>query len=118
MTIMLTPFMSCGAKLPIYALFAGAFFGAYKGFVVFSMYIIGMLTAVVMGALFKKTLFKQNKAPFIMELPPYRRPLVKSVIKNTWEKTKGFIIKAGTVIFAMSIVIWLLQNFFSDTKNG
>lgn len=116
MTIMLTPFMSCGAKLPIYALFAGAFFGAYKGFMVFSMYIIGMLTAVVMGALFKKTLFKQNKAPFIMELPPYRRPLVKSVIKNTWEKTKGFIIKAGTVIFAMSIVIWLLQNFSPTLK--
>ncbi|MGN1481840.1 ferrous iron transport protein B [Porcipelethomonas sp.] len=124
MTIMLTPFMSCGAKLPIYALFAGAFFGAYKGFVVFSMYIIGLVMAIIMGAIFKKTLFKENKAPFVMELPPYRRPLVKSVLKNTWEKTKGFIIKAGTIIFAMSIVIWLLQNltpslhFTSDSSDS
>lgn len=116
MTIMLTPFMSCGAKLPIYALFAGAFFGAYKGFVVFSMYIIGLVMAIVMGAVFKKTLFKENKAPFVMELPPYRRPLVKSVVKNTWEKTKGFIIKAGTIIFAMSIIIWLLQNLTTSLR--
>lgn len=111
MTIMLTPFMSCGAKLPIYALFAGAFFGAYQGLVVFSMYILGLLTAIIMGAVFKKTLFKKNNAEFIMELPPYRMPMPESVLKNTWEKTKGFIVKAGTVIFSMSVVIWLLQNF-------
>ena len=97
-------------------LIAGAFFGAYKGFVVFSMYIIGLVMAIVMGAVFKKTLFKENKAPFVMELPPYRRPLVKSVVKNTWEKTKGFIIKAGTIIFAMSIIIWLLQNLTTSLR--
>lgn len=111
MTIMLIPFMSCGAKIPIYALFAETFFGKYKGLAVFSMYLVGMIMAVLMGWILSKTLFKETKAAFIMELPPYRCPMLKSVVKNTWEKTKGFIIKAGTVIFAMSIVIWFLQNF-------
>ncbi|MGN1114090.1 MAG: ferrous iron transport protein B [Oscillospiraceae bacterium] len=111
MTIMLIPFMSCGAKLPIYALFAGAFFKKYKGLVVFSMYLIGFLLAILVGLILKKTVFKSNKAPFIMELPTYRVPMVKSVLKNTWDKCRGFIVKAGTVIFAMSIVIWVLQSF-------
>ncbi|MGN1133321.1 MAG: ferrous iron transport protein B, partial [Oscillospiraceae bacterium] len=111
MTIMLIPFMSCGAKLPIYALFAGAFFKKYKGLVVFSMYLIGFLLAILVGLILKKTVFKSNKAPFIMELPTYRVPMVKSVLKNTWDKCRGFIVKAGTVIFAMSIVIWILQSF-------
>ncbi|MGN1133314.1 MAG: ferrous iron transport protein B, partial [Oscillospiraceae bacterium] len=111
MTIMLIPFMSCGAKLPIYALFAGAFFKKYKGLVVFSMYLIGFLLAILVGLILKKTVFRSNKAPFIMELPTYRVPMVKSVLKNTWDKCRGFIIKAGTVIFAMSIVIWILQSF-------
>ena len=111
MTIMLIPFMSCGAKLTIYALFAGAFFSAYKGLIVFSMYMIGFIVAILTGLVLKKTVFKGNMAPFIMELPPYRLPMPMSVLRNTWEKCKGFIVKAGTVIFAMSIVIWLLQNF-------
>ena len=111
MTIMLVPFMSCGAKLPIYALFAGALFSAHQGLVVFSMYLLGFVIAILVGLLLKATLFKNNMAPFLLELPPYRMPLPKSVLKNTWEKAKGFILKAGTVIFAMSIVIWLLQNF-------
>lgn len=111
MTIMLTPFMSCGAKLPIYALFAGAFFKSYQGLAVFSMYIIGIVIAAIMGLIFKKTLFKENASTFVMELPPYRRPLLKSILKNTWEKTRGFIIKAGTVILSMSVLIWILQNF-------
>lgn len=111
MTIMLTPFMSCGAKLPIYALFAGAFFKSYQGLAVFSMYIIGIIIAAIMGLIFRKTLFKENKSSFVMELPPYRRPLIRSILKNTWEKTRGFIIKAGTVILSMSVIIWILQNF-------
>ena len=111
MTIMLIPFMSCGAKLTIYALFAGAFFTAYQGLVVFSMYLIGFIVAILLGLILKKTIFKGNMAPFIMELPPYRLPMPLSVLRNTWEKCKGFIVKAGTIIFAMSIVIWLLQNF-------
>lgn len=110
-TILLIPFMSCGAKLPVYALFAGVFFSAHQGLVVFSMYIIGFVLAILIGLILKKTVFKTNKAPFIMELPTYRLPMLSSVLKNTWEKCRGFLIKAGTIIFAMSIVIWILQSF-------
>lgn len=111
MTILLIPFMSCGAKLTIYALFAGAFFAQWQGLVVFSMYLLGFTVAILAGLILKKTVFKESMAPFVMELPPYRLPMPRSVLRNTWEKCKGFIIKAGTVIFSMSIVIWLLQNF-------
>ena len=111
MTILLIPFMSCGARLTIYALFAGALFDRYKGLVVFSMYLIGFFVAISVGLILKKTIFKESTAPFLMELPPYRLPLPDSVLRNTWGKCKGFIIKAGTVIFSMSVVIWLLQNF-------
>lgn len=110
-TILLIPFMSCGAKLPIYALFAGTFFSAYQGLAVFSMYIIGFILAIITGLILKKTVFKTNSAPFIMELPSYRLPMISAVLKNTWDKCKGFIIKAGTIIFAMSVVIWALQSF-------
>lgn len=110
MTIMLVPFLSCGAKLPIYALFAGTFFAAHQGLVVFSMYALGLFLAILVGMALKATLFRENSAPFLMELPPYRMPLPRSVLKSTGEKCKGFVVKAGTVIFAMSIVIWLLQN--------
>ncbi len=116
MTIMLIPFMSCGAKLPIYALIAGAFFKSYQGLAVFSMYITGIIMAAIMGLIFRKTIFKNNKASFVMELPPYRRPLLKSVLKNTWDKTKGFIVKAGTVILSLSVLIWILQNFSPSLK--
>lgn len=110
-TIMLIPFMSCGAKLPIYALFAGTFFSEHQGLVVFSMYAIGFVLAMLAGIILKKTVFKQNSAPFIMELPSYRLPLLSSVLKNTWDKCRGFIVKAGTLIFAMTVVIWVLQSF-------
>lgn len=110
-TILLIPFMSCGAKLPVYALFAGVFFAAHQGLVVFSMYITGFALAILIGLILKKTIFKTNQAPFVMELPAYRLPMLSSVLKNTWDKCRGFIIKAGTVIFAMSIVIWALQSF-------
>ena len=110
LTILLIPFMSCGAKLTIYALFAGTFFPRHKGLVVFSMYLLGFLMAVLAGIGLKKSLFRDSQAPFILELPPYRLPMPASVLRNTWEKCKGFIVKAGTVIFSMSVVIWLLQN--------
>lgn len=116
MTILLIPFMSCGAKLPIYALFAGLFFASHQSLVVLSMYAIGFATAIIIGLILKKTLFKQNMAPFIMELPTYRMPVFKNVVKNTWEKCRGFIVKAGTIIFAMSIVIWLLQSFTTSFR--
>lgn len=120
MTVMLTPYMSCSARLPVYALFAGVFFKSHQGLAVFSMYIIGIIMAAVMGLIYKKTLFRENKAAFVMELPPYRLPGINSVLKNTWEKTSGFIVKAGTVILSMSVVIWVLQNFsvsFTFTGN-
>ena len=111
LTIMLTPFMSCGAKLPIYALFAGIFFEEHQGLVVFSLYILGMVVAVLCGLLLKNTLFKGERSAFVMELPPYRMPTLKSTLLHMWDKCKGFLVKAGTVIFSMSILIWLLQNF-------
>ncbi len=111
LTIILTPFMSCGARLPIYALFAGAFFPQNQGLVVFSMYVLGIIVAIASGIILKKTLFRGNQAPFVMELPAYRLPSISTILLHVWEKTKGFLVKAGTIIFAMSVVIWFLQNF-------
>lgn len=111
LTIMITPFMSCGARLPIYALFATAFFDEYRGIVVFSMYILGMIIAIVAGLFLKSTLFKGDSSTFLLELPTYRLPTPKSVVLHMWDKAKGFLMKAGTVIFAMSVMVWLLQNF-------
>ena len=111
LTIMLLPFMSCGAKLPIYALFAGLFFEKNQGLVVLSMYLIGFALAIIVGLILHKTVFKGSMAPFVLELPTYRMPMPAAILKNTWDKCKGFIIKAGTVIFAMSVLIWFLQTF-------
>lgn len=118
MTIMLTPFMSCGAKLPVYALFTGIFFPRYGYAIIFCLYAAGLLMAVLCGILFGKTIFKNRRTSFIMELPPYRMPHFSSVIKNTWEKTKDFLLKAGSVIFSLSIVIWLLQNILSGVEES
>lgn len=117
LTMMLTPFMSCGARLPVYALFAGAFFANNQGIIVFSMYILGVIVAIVTGIILKKTLFKGESAPFVMELPPYRMPLPHSIALHVWEKCRGFLIKAGTVIFSMSILVWLCQNFSPDLRS-
>ena len=111
MTILLTPFMSCGAKLPVYGLFAAAFFAKGQGLVVFSLYLLGMLTMVLVGLILRKTAFREGDTPFLMELPPYRWPTVKNVARRLWERAKDFLVRAGTVIFAMSVVIWFLQSF-------
>lgn len=111
MTMMLLPFMSCGARLPIYAMFAGVFFPEWQGLVVFSLYLLGVLVAVLVGVVLRKTLFRGEAAPFVMELPPYRAPLFQSVVQHVWEKCKGFLVKAGTVIFSMSVLVWVLQSF-------
>ncbi|MBP1759781.1 MAG: feoB [Firmicutes bacterium] len=111
LTILLTPFMSCGARLPIYAVFAGAFFAANQTLVVFSMYVLGVLVAIVSGVILKKTILKGEAAPFVMELPPYRIPTLKGLGIHMWDRGKGFIKKAGTVIFAASVVIWFGQSF-------
>lgn len=111
MTIMLTPFMSCSAKLPIYAVFAAAFFTKYQALVMVSLYILGMIIAILSGLLLKNTVFKGNSVPFIMELPAYRLPSAKTIGLHVWEKAKDFIVRAFTVIFIASLVIWLLQSF-------
>ncbi len=110
MTILLTPFMSCSARLTIYALFAGVFFKEHSGLVVCSIYLIGILAAVFCGLILKKTLFKNASSPFVLELPPYRIPSLKTLLGHVLERVKGFIVKAGTLIFSMSVVIWLCQN--------
>ena len=111
MTIMLTPFMSCGAKLPVYALVAGALFGAHQGLVVISLYVLGILMGILAGFILKKTIFKEVSSGCVLELPTYRLPSFKGTVLNMWQKAKDFITRAGTLIFLMSVVIWLLQNF-------
>ena len=111
MTIMLTPFMSCGAKLPVYALFAGAIFPQCASFVIISLYVLGILVGIFAGWLLKKTIFRGVSSGFVLELPPYRLPTTRGTLQNMWEKAKDFLTKAGTVIFVMSIAIWLLQHF-------
>lgn len=110
LTALLIPLMSCGARLPVYVVFIGAFFAANAGTVLWSLYVIGIALAVLMGIIFKKTLFKGESPMFIMELPPYRMPSFKSLMIHTWEKGKHFLIKAGTYIFAVSILVWFLLN--------
>lgn len=111
LTIILTPFMSCGARLPVYALFAAAFFATSQSTVIFSLYILGMVVAILSGILLKKTIFKGESEPFVMELPPYRIPTIKGLMIHMWDRGKGFIKKAGTVIFAAAVIIWFGQTF-------
>ena len=111
LTALILPFMSCNARLPIYALFGSIFFGKHKTLLVFSLYTIGILVAFLMALLFKRTLFKNVEEPFIVELPEYKMPELRSVIYLTLEKGKGFLKKAGTIIFAISVIVWFLSNF-------
>ncbi len=111
MTIMLIPFMSCSAKLPVYGLMAGAFFSKGQGLVVLSLYVLGILVGILSGLIFRKTLFKGQTAPFVLELPPYRWPSPRNTLLHVWERVKHFLEKAGTIIFAMSVVLWFLENF-------
>ena len=110
-TILVSPFMSCGAKLPIYILFAGVFFPGNEANVVFSLYFLGVVVAILSALLFKKTIFKSKATPFVMELPPYRFPTLKTTGLSVWERVKGYIVRAGTIIFAASIVIWFITGF-------
>ena len=112
MTILLTPFMSCTAKLPVYSMIVGAFFARrYQALVMVGLYVFGILCAVLYAIFLKKTKYKGEPVPFVMELPNYRIPSAKSVLQLIVEKAKGFIRKAFTIIFAASIVIWFLQTF-------
>lgn len=109
MTILLTPLMSCSARLPVYALFVGAFFVGHKALVVLSLYVLGIVIALILAKIFTKTLLKSETSLFVIELPPYRLPRVQSLWRSTWDKGKGFVRKAGTFIFAGSVFIWLLS---------
>jgi ferrous iron transport protein B len=111
MTIMLVPFMSCSAKLPIYALFTSVFFKENQALVMTGLYLLGIVVGVLVGLLLKGTIFKGEPVPFVMELPAYRLPSLKTVFLNMWDKAKDFIIKAFTIIFFASIIIWVLQSF-------
>ena len=110
-SILITPFLTCGAKLPVMALFAAMFFPNHAANVVFAMYIIGIVMAVVMAKVLGVTTFKDKGSTFLLELPPYRMPDMKTVLLETWDKGKGYLVKAGTIIFAMSVLIWFLSNY-------
>ena len=111
MTVMLTPFMSCSAKLPVYALFSAAFFPEHAALVMISLYIMGMVVGVLVALVLKGTAFKGDPVPFVMELPNYRMPSAKTTLRLAWDKAKGFATKAFTIIFVASVVIWFLQTF-------
>lgn len=110
-TALLIPLMSCNAKLPIYILLTAVFFPKYQGLVIGSLYLIGILIAFVIGILFKNTLFKKDDEPLIIELPDYKFPEPKNLLSHTWDKGKSFIKKAGTIIFSISVILWVLSNF-------
>ncbi|WP_131111022.1 Fe(2+) transporter permease subunit FeoB [Sulfuricystis thermophila] len=118
MTIAMAPFMSCGARLPVYVLFAAAFFPANAQNVVFGLYLIGILVAVLTGLALKHSLFKGEPTPFIMELPPYHLPTLRGVILHAWQRLKGFVIKAGRIIVPMVLVINVLNNVGADGSLG
>lgn len=111
MTILLTPFMSCSAKLPIYGIFTMAFFPRHRAVVMISLYVFGMVVGILSGLLFKNTLFRGKPVPFVMELPNYRLPSPKNVGMLLWDKAKDFLTRAFTVIFVATLIIWFLQTF-------
>jgi ferrous iron transport protein B len=110
LTSLLVPFMSCGARLPVYVLFAAAFFPGRAGTIVWALYVVGIALAILTGLVFKRTLFRGQAPVFIMELPPYRLPSFRSLCIHTWEKGKHFLHKAGTYILAVSVVVWFMLN--------
>ena len=113
-SILVTPFLTCNAKVPILALFAVMFFPDHAANIVFAMYFVGIATAIIMAKILNVTTFKGEDSTFLLELPPYRLPDIKTVLLETWDKGKGYLIKAGTIIFAMSVLIWFLSSFNSN----
>jgi ferrous iron transport protein B len=111
LTILITPFMSCSARLPVYIILAGAFFGARAGTVIFCIYLLGIVLSIITGRLFRSTLLRGADAPFVMELPPYRIPMIKSLVIHMWDRSKIFLKKMGGYILAGSVVVWTLSAF-------
>jgi len=119
LTAFLATFMSCGARLPVYVVFGAAFFGVTSGNLVFGMYALGILVALATGFVMKRTVYKsQPPAPFVMELPPYRLPRPKDVWNQMWERTRGFLVKSGTVILGVSVALWLLMAIPAHSDTG
>ena len=124
MTVILTPFMSCTAKLPVYAFFTAAFFPKHGGLVMIGLYLLGIITAILLALILKGSLFKGEAVPFVMELPNYRMPGIKNVSRLLWDKAKDFLSRAFTVIFIASMVIWFFRSFdfrlnlVSDSKDS
>ena len=117
-TIMINPLMSCSARLPVYVLIASIIFGGYAAVAIFSMYLLGIALAIIVALLPRKTLFKGKPSPFILELPRYMLPTLRSALLHMWERGKWFLIKAGTFIFTVVILIWFLSAFPWDATNG
>jgi ferrous iron transport protein B len=111
MTILLTPFMSCTAKMPIYGFFVSAFFPRHGWLIILGLYLLGIVTGILVALLFRKTLFKGEAVPFVMELPNYRFPTPRNVAQLLWEKAKDFLHRAFTVILIATIVVWFLKSF-------
>ncbi len=116
MTILLVPFMSCGARLPIYGLMTAAFFPRWGGLIVFGLYLLGPVMAILSGLILKRSVFQGEPAPFLLELPPYRVPTLKNIWLHVWERVRDFLTRAGTIIAAMSVVVWFLQSFGADLR--
>src|SRR3712207_6827037 len=99
--------MTCGAKLPVYALFVSIFFSKNAAIVTTSLYLLGIVVAIIIALVLNKTVYKTEVEPFVLELPEYKLPTINGLLKNTWNKAKGFLIKVCTIMFAMSVVIWM-----------
>lgn len=111
LTILITPFMSCSARLPVYIVLAGTFFAAHAGTVIFSIYLLGIVAAILTGRLFRTVLLRGGDAPFVMELPPYRIPMIKNLLIHMWDRSRMFLKKMAGVILVGSVLIWVLSNF-------
>jgi len=118
LTMLIIPFMSCSARLPVYALFVSAFFTYYQGEIIFSLYFIGIAVAIIIAFLLKNSLFKGMSSPFVMELPSYKLPSLKGVLVHTWERGYGFIKRAGTIILAASVIVWILSSLPMGVEYG
>ncbi|MGQ1784200.1 MULTISPECIES: ferrous iron transport protein B [unclassified Saccharicrinis] len=115
-TMLVNPFMSCSARLPVYILFIGAFFPEHSGTILFGIYGLGIVLAIIVAKLFRKFLFREKDVPFVMELPPYRMPTLRSTIRHMWNKGVQYLKKVGGIIMMASIIIWFLQNFPRDVE--
>src|SRR5690606_15364933 len=118
LTILINPFMSCSARLPVYILFIAAFFPEYPGTLLFILYGTGILMAVLIAKLFKRFIFTRTDQPFVMELPPYRMPTMKAVVRNMWYKGQQYLRKMGGVIMIASIIIWFLGYYPRESSNS